>query len=63
MYLVTVATTSQARPLLTDRTLFWVVKPRLFAGDVSGLETVLSGWYSACCLLRRLANRKRNSLA
>src|SRR6266704_2348465 len=42
---VTVATTHQAKPLLTDRTIFWVVKPRLFAGNISGLETLLSGSY------------------
>src|SRR6266705_2639863 len=42
---VTVATTRQAESLLTDQTIFWVVKPRLFAGNLSGLETVLSGSY------------------
>jgi paraquat-inducible protein B len=42
---VTVATTHEAKPLLTDRTIFWVVKPRLFAGNISGLETLLSGSY------------------
>jgi paraquat-inducible protein B len=42
---VTVATTHDAKPLLTDQTIFWVVKPRLFAGNVSGLETLLSGSY------------------
>ena len=42
---VTVATTRQADPLLTDQTVFWVVKPRLFAGNISGLETLLSGSY------------------
>ena len=42
---VTVATTHEAKPLLTDQTVFWVVKPRLFAGNVSGLETLLSGSY------------------
>lgn len=42
---VTVATTHEAKPLLTDGTIFWVVKPRLFAGNVSGLETLLSGSY------------------
>src|SRR5271166_92112 len=42
---VTVATTHQAKPLLTDQTIFWVVKPRIFAGNVSGLETLLSGSY------------------
>ena len=43
--LVTVATTREAAPLLTDKTLFWVVKPRLFAGNLSGLETLVSGSY------------------
>ena len=42
---VTIATTHEAKPLLTDKTVFWVVKPRLFAGSVSGLETLLSGSY------------------
>jgi paraquat-inducible protein B len=43
--IVTIATTHEARPLLTDGTIFWVVKPRLFAGNVSGIETLLSGSY------------------
>jgi paraquat-inducible protein B len=42
---VTIATTRQAQPLLTDQTVFWVVKPRLFAGNLSGLDTLLSGAY------------------
>ena len=42
---VTVATTHEATSLLTDHTIFWVVKPRLFAGNVSGIETLLSGSY------------------
>src|SRR5438094_4285511 len=43
--IVTVATTHEAKPLLTDQTIFWVVKPRIFAGNISGLETLLSGSY------------------
>jgi paraquat-inducible protein B len=43
--IMTVATTRQAEPLLTEGTIFWVVKPRLFAGNVSGIETLLSGSY------------------
>jgi paraquat-inducible protein B len=43
--LVRIKTTRQAEPLLTDTTVFWVVKPRLFAGNVSGLDTLLSGSY------------------
>jgi paraquat-inducible protein B len=42
---VTIKTTREAEPLLTSKTVFWVVKPRLFAGAVSGLETLLSGSY------------------
>src|SRR5438105_11988839 len=43
--IVTIATTRQAEPLLTEGTVFWVVKPRLFAGNISGIETLLSGSY------------------
>jgi paraquat-inducible protein B len=42
---VTIKTTRQAEPLLTHKTVFWVVKPRLFAGAISGLETLISGSY------------------
>ena len=43
--LVSIATTAQAEPFLTTETQFWVVKPRLFAGNISGLSTLLSGAY------------------
>lgn len=43
--IVTVATTREAEPLLSEGTVFWVVKPRLFAGNISGIETLLSGSY------------------
>ncbi|MBN9090929.1 MAG: MCE family protein [Reyranella sp.] len=43
--LVTVETVREATPLLTDKTVFWVVKPQLFAGNVQGLDTLLSGSY------------------
>ena len=36
---------SKAEPLLTEGTQFWVVKPGLFAGEVTGLNTILSGPY------------------
>lgn len=42
---VTVETTRKAEPLLTDTTIFWVVKPRLFAGNIEGLSTLASGSY------------------
>jgi paraquat-inducible protein B len=35
----------EAEPLLTRDARFWVVKPRLFAGNISGLDTLLSGSY------------------
>jgi paraquat-inducible protein B len=41
--LITIATTKQAEPMLTSGTQFWVVKPRLFAGNLSGFSTLLSG--------------------
>ena len=44
---VTARMNSEAEHLLTERARFWVVKPRLFAGNISGLETVLSGSYVA----------------
>ncbi|MGE0226667.1 MAG: intermembrane transport protein PqiB [Acetobacteraceae bacterium] len=43
--IVTIGTSKEADPFLNDKTIFWVVKPRLFAGNVSGLETLLSGAY------------------
>src|SRR5882757_8193583 len=43
--LVSIATTAQAEPFLTTGTQFWVVKPRLFAGNISGFSTLLSGSY------------------
>ena len=52
--LVTIATTAQAEPFLTTGTQFWVVKPRLFAGNISGFSTLLSG-----CLHRVIARRCR----
>jgi paraquat-inducible protein B len=42
---VTVETTREAAPMLTDKTIFWIVKPQLFAGRLSGLDTLLSGSY------------------
>ncbi|MEA2741343.1 MAG: paraquat-inducible protein, partial [Acetobacteraceae bacterium] len=40
---VTVRMNSEAQPLLTDRAQFWVVRPRFFAGAISGLQTLFSG--------------------
>ena len=43
--IVTARMTRESEPLLTDKAQFWVVKPRFFAGSVSGLETLVSGAY------------------
>jgi len=43
--IVTARMTRDARPLLTEKALFWVVKPRFFAGSLTGLETLVSGAY------------------
>lgn len=40
-----IRTTREAEPLLTENAQFWVVRPRLFAGSLSGLGTLLSGSY------------------
>lgn len=57
---VTIQTTHAAGALLTDRTIFWVVKPRLFAGNVSGLGTLLSGAYIALLPGAEGGNPQRN---
>ena len=43
--IVSIETVREAEPLLNDKTIFWVVKPELFAGNITGLETLLSGSY------------------
>ena len=35
----------EASPYLTDQARFWVVRPRLSSGSISGLETLVSGSY------------------
>jgi paraquat-inducible protein B len=42
---VTVRMNREAEPLLTDKAEFWVVRPRFFAGAISGLQTLFSGSY------------------
>ena len=42
---VTVRMNRDAAPLLTDKAKFWVVRPRFFAGSISGLQTLFSGSY------------------
>lgn len=42
---VTVRMNREAEPLLTNDAQFWVVRPRFFAGAISGLQTLFSGSY------------------
>lgn len=42
---VTVRMNRESKPLLTEGTEFWVVRPRYFAGSISGLQTLFSGSY------------------
>jgi len=44
---VTVSMVKDSRPYLTDKTRFWVVRPRIGAGQISGLGTIVSGAYIA----------------
>lgn len=45
--LVTAELTRDSSHYLTDKTRFWVAKPRITASQVTGLETLLSGAYVA----------------
>lgn len=43
--IVTVRMQREASPYLTDQSRFWVVRPRLSSGSISGIETLVSGSY------------------
>jgi paraquat-inducible protein B len=43
--LVTAELVAGTEPWLTERTRFWIARPRVAAGRVSGLDTLLSGAY------------------
>lgn len=43
--ILTVRMNRASAPLLTDKARFWIVKPRVFAGSVTGLQTIISGSY------------------
>ena len=57
---VQVQMTREATPYLTENTRFWVVRPRLTAGNISGLDTVLSGSYLEMDPGNRDAKEKRD---
>ena len=42
---VTVRMNKEAEPFLNDETKFWIVKPEVGAGGISGLDTLISGTY------------------
>jgi paraquat-inducible protein B len=42
---VTIRMRQEAAPYLTDQARFWVVRPRLSSGSISGIETLVSGSY------------------
>ncbi len=42
---LTLRMNKEAEPLLTENAEFWVVRPRFFAGAISGLQTLISGSY------------------
>ena len=44
---VRVRLNAQGARIVTDRTRFWVVRPRFNAGNISGLETLVSGAFIA----------------
>lgn len=46
--LVKVKMTAAAQDLITDKTQFWIVRPRLTPGNLSGIETLVSGSYIQC---------------
>jgi paraquat-inducible protein B len=43
--IVTARMEREAYPLLTGKSQFWIVRPRFFAGSLTGLETLVSGTY------------------
>src|ERR1700722_16143542 len=43
--IVTARMTREAGSLLNTKAQFWIVKPRFFAGSLTGLETLVSGGY------------------
>ena len=58
--IVSIETVREAEPLLTDKTIFWVVKPELFAGNITGLETLISGSYIGMRPSAEPGNAKRD---
>lgn len=44
---MSVRMTAKAEALVTEGAQFWIAKPRVYAGDITGLNTILSGSYVA----------------
>ena len=62
--IVTAQMTRNATDLLVDDTRFWIVKPRIAGGQISGLTTLLSGSYIGMDIGKssRVAPRVRQGL-
>lgn len=56
--LVTADMVKQAEPYLVGDSRFWVVRPRIMGGTVSGLDTLLSGAYIGMDVGKSAAQRK-----
>ena len=59
--LATVELVKKAEPYLVDDTKFWVVRPRIAGGQISGLGTLFSGAYIGVDL-GKSANKRRDFL-
>jgi paraquat-inducible protein B len=45
---VRVRMTRESAEYMTDHARFWMVRPRLASGDISGVETIIAGAYIQC---------------
>jgi len=45
---VKVRMTRESAEYMTDRARFWMVRPRLASGDISGVETIIAGAFIQC---------------
>ncbi len=53
--IVTIRMNKEAEPFLNDETKFWIVKPEVGSGGITGLDTLLSGTY-----IKMYAKKKEN---
>jgi len=53
---VTVRMNKDAEPFLNEHTKFWIVKPEVGSGGISGLDTLLSGTYISMYAVKRVGH-------